>query len=182
MRSCGRCGRASCHCDMKSTAQRFNVPAGFSGHWCTRCEKPAVGIPEEAGSPAKCPKCRHYTVWWIPQSSPMSEVQSPMPGTARARAGEARALSAGPEHERKRPRDEDAKRLFDHVRNVIENPELNPDLRALDEGLVVVRPQPRPGRCANCYHWFRRSLGQCPECGHWRNGEPKTGLQKGTRS
>ena len=42
------------------------VPGGFSGWWCERCEKPAPGIPEEAGSPAKCPHCRKWTAVWIP--------------------------------------------------------------------------------------------------------------------
>jgi len=34
---------------------------------------------------------------------------------------------------RQRPRDEEAKRLFAHMRDVTEHPELNPDLRVIDD-------------------------------------------------
>jgi hypothetical protein len=116
---------------MQSTAQRFNVPAGFSGWWCARCETGIATIPEEAGSPARCPRCHKWTVWWIP---PMQNEELKMQnGNGRERAGEQRALSAGVEWVRKMPRAEDAKRLFDHMHQVIENPDLEPDLRKLDD-------------------------------------------------
>lgn len=122
---------------MQTTAQRFNVPAGFSGHWCTRCEVGIEGIPEEAGNPAKCPRCRHYTVFYIPTGlgEGLGEVSSDasVQVSSRDRAGEERRLKAGVEFVRKMPTSEDAKRLFDHMKEVIENPDIEPDLRKLDD-------------------------------------------------
>lgn len=119
---------------MHTTAQRFHVPPGFSGHWCARCEKPVEGIPDEAGMPAKCPKCRHWTVWWIPGNDERQEAKDEnQPGTAREQAGEKRRLSAGAEWQRKQPRPERAKELFDHMRTVIEHPETNPDLNEIEK-------------------------------------------------
>jgi hypothetical protein len=46
------------------------VPAGFSGWWCERCEKP-VNLPDELGSPARCPRCHKPTAVWIPPSDPV---------------------------------------------------------------------------------------------------------------
>jgi hypothetical protein len=97
---------------------RLFVPEGFSGWWCDRCEKPVAGIPDEAGSPAKCPHCRKWTVQWIPPAAPDLTV---------------RELKAGAPWERQMPTACDAKRLFEHVRQVIENPDLEPDLRKIDE-------------------------------------------------
>jgi hypothetical protein len=44
---------------------RVVVPVGFSGWWCERCEK-AVTLPDELGSPARCPRCHKPTAVWIP--------------------------------------------------------------------------------------------------------------------
>ena len=123
---------------MQTTAQRFQVPAGFTGWWCARCEQERSTIPEEAGSPARCPKCHRWTVWWITASSPESKVQGPMSGASkRAQRAEERALKAGAPYERTRPKDEDAKRLFDHARHVIENPGLNPSLREIEHQKAI---------------------------------------------
>lgn len=117
---------------MQTTAQRLQVPAGFSGWWCTRCAAAAENIPDEIdAAQTKCPKCHKWTAYWIPAG--LSDTPPETPAPKRAQAAEARALSAGPAFERKRPRDEDARRLFDHVRNVIEHPDLEPDLRKIDE-------------------------------------------------
>lgn len=98
-------------------SQRLFVPAGFSGWWCERCDK-AVAIDDTLGSPARCPKCHKPTAVWIPPVAPDLAV---------------RELKAGAPYERTRPKDEDAKRLFDHVRHVIENPGLNPSLREIED-------------------------------------------------
>lgn len=118
---------------MQSTAQRFAVPAGFSGWWCYR-KCGAVEIDDTLGSPARCPKCHKPTAVWIPALAG-GELTAPptAPATKRERAGEARALSAGAPWERKMPTAADAKRLFDHARQVIEQPDLEPDLRKLED-------------------------------------------------
>ncbi len=63
------------------------VPAGFSGWWCARCEKP-VNLPEELGSPARCPRCHKPTAVWIPpaewHAAPPPEPGSHRPKTERA--------------------------------------------------------------------------------------------------
>lgn len=41
------------------------MPAGFSGWWCERCEKP-VEIEDTIGSPARCPRCHKPTAVWVP--------------------------------------------------------------------------------------------------------------------
>jgi len=113
---------------MQSTAQRFDVPAGFSGWWCYR-KCGAVEIDDTLGSPARCPKCHKPTAVWVPKS----EVSS---GQVSRRQPAGRALQsemAGAPWQRKMPTAEDARRLFDHVRNVIEHPDLEPDLRKIDE-------------------------------------------------
>lgn len=114
---------------MKTTAQRFDVPAGYSGWWCYR-KCGAVEIDDTLGSPARCPKCHKPTAVWIPPG--LSEPPA-VQGTPREKAGEKRALSAGAEWQRKQPRSEDAKRLFDHMRLVNEHPEIEPDLRKLED-------------------------------------------------
>lgn len=116
---------------MHTTAQRFHVPPGFSGHWCARCEKPVEGIPDEAGMPAKCPKCRHWTVYYIPAG--LHDTPPEQPASKREQAGEQRKLSAGAEWQRKQPRPERARELFDHMRTVIEHPETNPDLSEIEK-------------------------------------------------
>lgn len=117
---------------MQTTAQRFNVPAGFSGWWCARCEAACPTIPDDVdAAQTKCPKCHRWTAWWIP---PSQTAEGGGQKAARQPAGRAlESEMAGPTWERKRPRDEDAKRLFEHMHAVIENPGLNPSLRELDE-------------------------------------------------
>lgn len=105
---------------------RVDVPAGFSGWWCERCEKP-VALDEELGSPARCPKCHKATAVWIPPAA----VVPP------ERDKGVRALQAGAQWERQRPRDERAKQLFEHMRTVAEHPELNPDLRAIEHEKAI---------------------------------------------
>ena len=75
----------------------LSVPAGFSGWWCERCEKP-VNLPEELEAPARCPRCHKPTALWIP------EVQS---GECRVQSGE---------WKRTRPTEEEAHRLFEEMR------------------------------------------------------------------
>lgn len=117
---------------MMTTAQRLQVPPGFSGWWCEHCAAPAVGIPEDMdAAQARCGKCRHWSAWWIPAG--LSDVPPEVPASKRERAGEQRALSAGAPWERKQPRPERAKDLFNHIRAVMENPDLNPDLRVIEK-------------------------------------------------
>lgn len=119
---------------MQTTAQRLQVPAGFSGWWCTRCEREALNIPEEIdAAQAQCKRCHKWTAFWIPAGLGQVSSDASVQVSSRARAGEERRLKAGAEWQRKMPTSEDAKRLFAHVRQVIENPELEPDLRKLDE-------------------------------------------------
>jgi hypothetical protein len=118
---------------MQTTAQRFQVPAGFSGWWCYR-KCGAVAVDPELGSPARCPKCHKPTAVWVPPSQTDEDGGPRTEGRGRQPAGRALATEmAGVAWERKRPRDEDARRLFEHMHAVIENPELNPSLRELDE-------------------------------------------------
>lgn len=116
---------------MNTTAQRFHVPPGFSGHWCARCERGVEGIPDEAGMPAKCPKCRHWTVYYIPAG--LNDTPPEQPASKREQAGEQRALSAGAEWKRKQPTTDRAKELFQHMKDVVEQPGLNPDLREIED-------------------------------------------------
>lgn len=95
---------------------RVVVPAGFTGWWCERCEK-AVRLPDELGSPARCPHCKKPTAVWIPPA-PTAEV---------------RELKAGAPWERKRPTDTRGEELFKHLHEVIETPGLNPDLREIEK-------------------------------------------------
>ena len=88
------------------------VPDGFTGWWCERCEK-AVTLPEELGSPARCPRCHKPTAVWVPPSAPVL-VTRPEPNPD------------------PRPKTETARRLFDHMKEVIENPALEPDLRKIE--------------------------------------------------
>lgn len=123
-------------------SQRVVVPEGFSGWWCERCEKP-VAIEDTLGSPARCPKCHKPTAVWIPPglggvaraaSDLTSQREVSHQRTKRQPAG--RALEwemAGAEFVRKRPRSEDAARLFEHIHAVMENPGLNPDLRQIED-------------------------------------------------
>jgi hypothetical protein len=55
------------------------VPAEFSGFWCQRCERACPEIPNEAGTPAKCPHCRKWTVVWVPPGGEKSEVSKSEP-------------------------------------------------------------------------------------------------------
>lgn len=87
------------------------VPEGFSGWWCERCVKP-VTLPEELGSPARCPRCHKPTAVWVPQVN-----------------AECRMQNADTEH---RPRAARGRELFEHMRAVADNPELNPDLRQIE--------------------------------------------------
>lgn len=98
----------------RASAQ-VTAPAGFTGWWCERCDQ-AVTLPDELGSPARCPKCRKPTAVWIPPS-PTQEV---------------REWNASAPWTRTRPRDERAKELFAHMQNVVETPDLNPDLRVIE--------------------------------------------------
>ena len=118
-------------------AQRVDIPAGFSGWWCPRCSQACPAIPEDLDArETKCTHCRKWTAVWIPPSSPTANVQR-SPGTARERAGEERCLKAGAPWERKRPTSEAAVRLFEHMKDVIEHPELEPDLRKLDHERAI---------------------------------------------
>ena len=67
------------------------VPAGFSGFWCERCEKLVTGIPEEAGTPAKCPHCRKWTVVWVAPSGAATLEPEAAPYVKRERLDPARA-------------------------------------------------------------------------------------------
>jgi hypothetical protein len=120
---------------MKTTAQRLQVPAGFSGWWCTRCAAAVENIPDEIdAAQTKCPTCHKWTAYWIPGGNVEMGMMNDEGKPKRQPAGRAlESEMAGPGWERKRPRDEDARRLFEHVRNVIENPDLEPDLRKLDD-------------------------------------------------
>lgn len=107
----------------------MKVPAGFSGWWCARCEQACPTIPEDLdAAQTRCPHCHKWTAHWVPPQStgPVA------PASQRERTAEARALAAGPEHERQRPKDERGKELFDHIRHVIEHPGTEPDLRKID--------------------------------------------------
>lgn len=92
--------------------QRIVVPAGFSGWWCQRCEKP-VSLPEELGSPARCPHCRKPTAVWVPPADPLPDPE--------------------PVERDHRPRAARGVELFAHMRAVVLNPGLNPDLRKIEE-------------------------------------------------
>lgn len=105
---------------------RVLVPAGFSGWWCERCEKP-VALDEELGSPARCPRCHKPTAVWIP---PVADVP-----TEKDRG--VRSLAAGSGYERKGVTPERAAELFGHVHKVIENPALNPDLREIEHQKAI---------------------------------------------
>ena len=58
------------------------VPPGFSGWWCERCEK-AVALPDELGSPARCPRCHKPTAVWVPPTDPVLESEPVTPATCR---------------------------------------------------------------------------------------------------
>ena len=76
---------------------RVIVPVGFSGYWCERCEKPAENIPEEAGTPAKCPRCHKWTVVWVPPSAEcevLSAEDAERPVRVRPTVGHAKELFA----------------------------------------------------------------------------------------
>lgn len=97
---------------------RVVVPPGFSGWWCERCEHPAHGIPEEAGSPAKCPHCKKWTAVWIPPSGPDVTLQE---------------LRHPPRPERVTPTKERSAQLFAHLRAHMSDPEhVNPDLSVVE--------------------------------------------------
>ena len=114
--------------------EQVQTPAGFSGWWCARCEQACPSIPADLdAAQARCPHCHKWTAVWIPPGQ-MTEDSGQRPaGTARARANEARALSAGVEWERQQPTAERAKELFQHIENVIENPGLEPDLKKIED-------------------------------------------------
>ncbi len=88
---------------------RLVLPAGLARPcwWCERCEK-KVALPEEAGSPAKCPHCRKYTAVWVPEqvSEWVSEPVSERP--------ERKYVKRGSDH---------ARRLFDQMHNAVEDPD-----------------------------------------------------------
>lgn len=83
------------------------VPAGFSGWWCQRCERP-VHLPDEAGSPAKCPHCRKYTAVWVPPAADPMLAERPA------------------EWVRQRPTADQAKMLFAQLRAAVEGGEAIP--------------------------------------------------------
>lgn len=87
---------------------RLFVPEGFWGWWCERCEK-AVTLPDELGSPARCPRCHKPTAVWIPP-----------PASAECGAQSAEA-------ERPRLTAKRCKSLFSHMHAVIEDPSLPAD-------------------------------------------------------
>lgn len=71
-------------------------------------------------------------MWVPPQASALLAQPPEQPASNRARAGEARQLSAGAPWTRKIPTTERSKALFEHLRAVVDNPELNPDLSELE--------------------------------------------------
>lgn len=84
------------------------VPSGFTGWWCERCER-AVSLPDELGSPARCPHCRKPTAVWIPPS----------------RGGDSRLeLVDRRPYERVRPSREQAQGLFERMRRAAEGGEV----------------------------------------------------------
>jgi len=90
---------------------RVIVPLGFSGFWCERCEKPAENIPEEAGTPAKCPRCHKWTVVWVPQ---------------RAVTSDEWRVASGERPVRVRPTMEMAKGLFQQMRDAVNGGDTSP--------------------------------------------------------
>jgi len=71
-------------------SRRLTVPAGFSGWWCERCSR-GVSLPEELGSPARCPRCHKPTAVWVPPTAQRTEdggrrTESLRPLTAARRA------------------------------------------------------------------------------------------------
>ena len=74
---------------MQQASMSVQVPEGFSGWWCERCEKAVTSIPDEAGSPAKCPHCRKWTVVWVPPAA-MDVCHDPQPWAPRERLDPAR--------------------------------------------------------------------------------------------
>ena len=90
----------------------MTIPAGQSGWWCERCEKPCPSIPEWVDGTQKCPHCKHWAVRWVPPHEPEVRDQPP--------------------EIRHRPRAPRAAKLFAHMRRVAAEPNLNPDLAALE--------------------------------------------------
>ena len=110
---------------------RVIVPAGFSGWWCQHCENPAA-IPDDLdATQARCPRCHKSTAVWVPPQAP--EVQSPESLAPWDTAG---GYPTG-QVQSHRPRGEQARRLFEHMRACAENPDLNPDLAALEHAATI---------------------------------------------
>ena len=90
----------------------MTVPAGFSGWWCSRCGRPCENIPDDLdAAQARCPHCRKWTAVWVP---PAAAVDVP------------RSHERSHDH---RPRAARGRELFEHMRAVVEDPALNPDLK-----------------------------------------------------
>lgn len=93
------------------------VPVGFSGWWCSRCEQACPTIPEDLdAAQARCPRCHKWTAVWVPGNAEHSTSNAQLP-TERER----------------RPSREMGRRLFDHIRHAMQDPTIEPDLRKLDE-------------------------------------------------
>lgn len=119
---------------MNDSHQRYDVPPGFSGWYCVRKCGP-VEIEDTLGSPARCPRCHKPTVIYFPPRTGMDLTDHKPAHCASGRelAGEQRVLSAGATWERRMPTEERSKALFEHMRQVTEHPELNPDLSAIEK-------------------------------------------------
>lgn len=79
--------------------------------WCQRCERECTSIPEEAGSPAKCPHCKKWTAVWVP-------------GGGEFRSEELGVRSENSERpERVMPTADRAKELFELMRGATVSPE-----------------------------------------------------------
>lgn len=92
----------------------MKVPAGFSGWWCARCEQACPSIPADLdAAQARCPHCHKWTAVWVPPALPAVDLPPSPPRDHRPRAARSQAL-------------------FAHLRAVIENPTLNPDLNEIE--------------------------------------------------
>lgn len=97
----------------------MTVPAGFSGWRCERCGKPCPSIPADLdAAQARCPHCHKWTAVWVPPHGMLQNTWND-------------ETKPEPDH---RPRAARGRKLFAHLRAVIENPNLHPDLRQIENG------------------------------------------------
>lgn len=107
----------------------MDIPAGFSGWWCGRCESPCPTIPGDLdAAETKCPHCKHWTAVWVPPA---------------AAAGAVALVKGQPvegpnsEYERKSVSRERAKEWCEHMRAHVENPAVPVDLSQYNHDKAV---------------------------------------------